>query len=100
MTDIRKVEESPIHQGKDESIARPVEWAAIGTPTSPVVVIKNGDLVDTSTTNLSGAAAVVGTTVVTPLVTALVPGTIYRLECKVTISGNVYEAYCEIIGEE
>lgn len=96
----RKVKKSPVYQGEDESIAYIFDWALVGTPTSPTVVIKNADLIDTSATNLSGSASVVGNTVVTPLVTALTSGVMYRLECKVTISGNIYEAFCDIIAEE
>lgn len=101
MTSTRRVDESPIYQGEDESIAYIFEWAAVGTPTTPAVAIKERDtLTDKSATMLSGSASVVGTTVVTPLVTALAAGTVYRLECKTTISGNIYEAWCEIIAEE
>jgi hypothetical protein len=100
MTTSRKVDESPVYQGEDESIAYTFQWSAVGTPTSPTVVIKDNTLTDKSSTCLSGSASVVGTTVVTPLVTALTSGIRYRLECKVTISGNIYEAYCDIIAEE
>ena len=96
----RKAEESPIYQGEDESIAYVFNWAAIGTPTSPTVVIKDNNLVDLSTTLLSGSASISGNTIITPLVTGLTSGVMYRLECKVTISGSVYEAYCDIIAEE
>lgn len=96
----RKVEESPIYQGEDESIAYVFDWAAVGTPTSPTVVVKTAENIDVSTTCLSGAASVASDTVITPLVTALTSGNTYRLECKVTISGNIYEAYCDIIAEE
>lgn len=96
----REVTESPVHQGEDERIAYTFDWADIGTPTLPVVAIKDSSLNDVSTTCLSGAASIVADTVVTPLVIALTPGVRYRLECKVTIAGQVFEAYGEIIGEE
>ena len=96
----RKAEESPRYQGEDESLAYTFIWTAIGTPTSPIVVIKNAALTDMTATNLSGTASIVGDTIVTPLVTALVAGQSYRLECKVTIGGNTHEHWLEIIAEE
>ena len=100
MTTLRKVDKSPLYQGEDESIAYTFEWAAVGTPTNPAVALKDYNMNDKSATCLSGVASVVGTTVVTPLVKSLTAGVIYRLECKVTITGNIFEAYCLIHGED
>ena len=100
MTSTREVTESPKYQGEDEQLRYTFNWAAVGTPTSPSVVIKDNNLVDVSATCLSGSASVVGDTVVTPIVLSLTAGVRYRLECKVTISSNIYESWCDIIAEE
>lgn len=100
MASPREVDESPVYQGEDESKAYTFNFANYGTPTSPTVIVKDYNLVDVSATCLSGSASIVGDTVVTPLVTALTAGIIYRLECKVTISSNVRESFCMIIAEE
>lgn len=99
---VRSVVESPLAQGEDERIAYGFDWAEVGTPGGPAVVLKDMTAggVDVSATKLSGAASVDGDVVVTPKVIELEPGTKYRLECKVTIGGNVLEAYVEIFGEE
>ena len=97
---MREVDESPKYQGKDESLPYTFTWTAIGTPTSPVVVIKDEAHTDKTATLITGAAAVVGNTVVTGLVAGLTAGQSYRLECKVTISGAIYEAFLVIHGQE
>jgi hypothetical protein len=102
----REVEESPFLQGEDESIPHTFDWAlhdaivAGGTISAASVVIKNAALADKSSTNLSGSASIVGNTIITPLVTALVAGQSYRLECKATIGSGVYEAFRMIDCEE
>ena len=100
---IRRVVESPKVMGEDESISFIFKWGDIGTPGAPACAVKgwvNNAWVDYSSTCLSGSASVVGTTVVTPLVTGLTAGVQYRLECKATISGNIFERYLEINAEE
>jgi hypothetical protein len=100
MTSPREAVESPKFQGEDESLAYTFDWSAKGTPTAGTVVIKNAALADKSSTNLSGAASIIGATIVTPLVYALVAGQEYRLECSATIAGLVYESFTRIICEE
>lgn len=97
----REVKESPVYQGEDEEISYTFDFTTWGsTPTSPTVVLKGPGGVDLSSTHLSGTASVDGNVVTTPKVIDLVRDRKYRLECKVTISGNIEEAFCEIIGEE
>lgn len=100
MTQPRDVTESPVNQGIDEEIAYRFDWSAVGTPTSPSVKLYDEDYTDVSSTKLSGSPGVVGDVVTTPVVKSLAAGTRYRLECKVTISGNVLEAFCVIVGEK
>ena len=96
----REVTGSPVYQGEDESITYTFDWSAVGTPTSPVVALKDPQGRDKSSVNLGGSASVVGDAVITPLVTGLIKENVYRLECQVTKDGQVYEAYCRIIAEE
>ena len=100
MTQPREVEESPKYQGKNESKPYTFLWASVGTPTSPAVVIQDAALTDKTATLITGACSVVGNTVVTGLVHDLIAGQSYRLECKVTISGAIYEAFLVIHGQE
>lgn len=96
----REFQESPIYQGEDEQIAYVLDttpWG--GSPSSPSVVLKDGDT-DVSSVNLSGSPSVSDDDITTPAVISLTAGRRYRLEIKFTISGNVFEAYGDIIGEE
>jgi hypothetical protein len=101
MTSSREVTGSPKYQGVDESKAYTFDWSAIGTPgVGATVAIKNDALIDKTTACITGAATIVGNTVVTGLVHGLTAGQSYRLECKVTISGAIYEAFLVIHGQE
>lgn len=105
MSSPRLVDGSPKWQGEDERVSYAFKWSALGIPTSPVVVIKNSDMVDVSSTCLSGSPYVVGGYVVTPLVIALTAGKTYYLECQATLTGGIFgsntlEAYLVIIAEE
>lgn len=100
MTSKRHVRQSPLYQGEDEKVAYGFEWAAIGTPTSPTVVLKDVAAgTDVSATNLLGSASISGTIVTTPQVIGLTAGKKYRLECKVTIDSNILERYVDIFAE-
>ena len=99
MTTRRHVRQNPIYQGEDEQISYNFDWTNIGTPASATVVLKDANGTNVSGTNLSGSASIAGAVVSTPLVISLTAGTKYRLECKVTISGNVFERYVDIYAE-
>ncbi len=96
----RKVDESPVYQGEDEEIAYTFDFTEWGTPTSPTVVLKGPEGTDISSTHLTGSNTISGDVVTTKKVIDVVRDRKYRLECRVTISGNLMEAYCEILGEE
>ena len=98
----RQVKESPITQGEDEQIAYTLTTTPWGsTPSSVSVVIKTvPGLTDTSATNLTGSASVASDVITTPVIKSLVAGQQYRLEIKFTSSGNVFEAWAIINGEE
>lgn len=99
----REVVEGRLQQGEDEQIAYTITTTPWGSsPSSPVVklyAVTRGERTDVSATKLSGSATVNGDVVMTPLVLGLSAGTLYRLEVKFTISGNVFECYVEIQGE-
>ena len=87
-------------QGEDEEIAYSVDTTIWGGYTSDVAVTLldgNGD--DVSGTHLSGAAAVVGNVITTPLVVALGVDIRYTLQILWVCGANTFEAYCYIIGE-
>lgn len=97
-----RIQESPIYQGEDESVAGyyvvTTPWG--GSPSSPVVKIYNSDGTDVSSTNLTGSASVSGDNVVLPTVHSLTNGAAYRLEIKFTISGSVVETWADLIGRK
>ena len=97
---VRRIEQSPIYQGEDEEIYYTVDTSTWGgSPSSVSVVVKqNGD--DVSETLLTGSASVNGDVITLPKIADLVDGTHYRLEVKFTSSGNIIEAWAELIGQE
>ena len=101
MTDnLREIIESPLYQGKDESIRYSLTttpWG--GTPSSPAVSIYDQTGTDVSATNLSGTCNYSGDVIVTPFVTLLEAGKRYRIEIKFTSGGNTFEAYGYVRGE-
>lgn len=101
---IRRVRESDISQGEDEKIAYQLTTTPWGSNPSDVSVKlysldDYGVKTDVSSTKLVGGISVSGDVITTPSVTGLVAGTRYRMEIKFTIAGNVFEAWCGIVGE-
>lgn len=97
----REVKESPLVQGADESLAYSLTTTPWGSsPSSVSVKIYNLTTgADLSATNLSGSASAAGDVITTPLVTALVAGTSYKLEIKFTCGSSVFEVFAKIHGE-
>ncbi len=95
----REVEEGEQNQGVDESIAYTIDVTAWGnSPTSTSAVVK--DITDsssitdvTSTIMPSGSTSVSDNIITLPAATAMTAGKGYRIEVKMTLSGNVQEAY-------
>ena len=98
---IRQINESPIQQGEDEEIAYRLDttpWG--GGPTNPVVVLKLYPVgTDVSLIHFTGAASVAADYVVTPQISDLDDGVVYRLEIMFDSAGNTYEAFAFIQGE-
>ena len=102
MSFTREVREGRMPQGVDEQIAYRITTTPWGTsPSSPAVVAKDRSAADSdvSATVLSGSPSVAGDVVTTPLVRSLTEGHLYRIEVRFTCSGNVFEAWFEVMGE-
>lgn len=102
---IRKIKESPLHQGEDEQVAYNLTvtpWGSSPSSVSVKLFLYNkvsGKLTDVSATCLSGSASTVGDVITTPVVQHLAAGQMYRLEIQFTVSGNVMEAWGDVVGE-
>ena len=99
---IRETKESPVAQGVDERIAYTLTTTPWGSsPGTLSCALKTlPGLVDVSAAKLSGSTTASGDVITSPVIFGLVSGQQYRLEFKFTISGNVFEAYVIINGEE
>lgn len=85
-------------QGRNEQIAYSFDFSDDGTPSNPAVALYlNGE--DVSAACMPGVPVISGMHVITPAVMSLTPGKQYRLECRATISGNVFEPYLLINAE-
>lgn len=98
----REFEESPWYQGEDEIMAYTFDTTPSGstTPASPSTVIYNSAGTDTSSTNLTGSDAVSTTNITTETVTSLTAGERYKLHVSWTDSGETYEVFGYIFGQE
>ena len=104
----RKIAESPIYIGKNETIPYTVDFAgfvptAVTTLTTPVVtlhdVTRGEPGTDVSSTKLSGSPSFASLVLTLPSITALQDGNRYILRCKGSGGGGVYELWGEVRGE-
>ncbi len=104
VNDERQVKGGRRRMGRNEQIAWQVVTSAWGSsPESPACRlwdVTDNDWTDVSADCLAGSASTDGDMVTTPYVVGLTPGHLYRLEVQFTCSGNVFEAYLEIQGEQ
>jgi hypothetical protein len=98
----REIQESPLYQGVDEEIKYKLKTTPWGSsPSSPSVVIKKlPSNEDVSSTCLNGSPSVSGDVITLPTVKSLSASTLYRLEVKFSVGGNVMEAWIKIVGQE
>lgn len=100
----REVKESPLYQGVDEEIAYTLTTTPWGSSPSSVAVkiydVTNNAYTDSSTDLLSGSASATGDVITLPIISGLTAEHKYRVEVKFTCSGNVFEAYAVINGEQ
>ena len=97
----RKIKESPIYQGVDEQIAYLLTTTPWGSsPTSPILTLKDKDGADVTATYTTGSTTVSGDVVTTKIIQNLTAGLKLRMEIKFTISGNVFEAWADLYGQQ
>jgi len=101
----REIVESPATQGVDEEIAYTLTTTPWGSsPTSPVITawdVTDGGRTDVMSTIFpSGSPSVSGDVITLQTCKDMVANTKYRIEIKFTCSGNIFETYCFIYGEE
>jgi hypothetical protein len=105
MTAKREIKEGQQPQGVDESIIYTLTTTPWGSSPGTISVkvysiASSGARTDvTSTVMPTGSASAVGDVITLPAMTALTAGTLYRVEVKFTCSGNVFEAYAYVKGE-
>ena len=99
---LREVKESPLPQGVDERIAYTLTTTPWGSsPGTLSTALKTlPGLIDVSAAKLTGSTTASGDVITSPVVFGLVSGQQYRLEFKFTCSGNVFEAFLILQGEE
>jgi len=103
MSNIREIKEGLQYQGADETIVYTLTttpWGSTPSSTAAKIYEVDGDtLTDKTTTQMTGATSVTGDIITLPAITALVAGTLYRVEIVFTCSGNVFEAFAELQAE-
>lgn len=99
---LRQFHESGLSQGTDEQIPYYYDAPSGSAPANPVVTVLDmttGVPVDVTVAKTSGVASIVGLRITTPLIIALVPAHLYRLELRFTTLGATLEYWCNIAGE-
>ena len=101
----RQVLEGPLKQGVDEIIAytiTPTPWGA--APTAVVVGVDDrttGAAADAAATVMpTNAPTVLGDVITLSPLKLLTAAHLYRVEVRFTISGNVFELYFDVLGED
>lgn len=100
-TNDRRIAESPLYQGEDEEVIyniRATPWGS--SPTNISVVVKDSGGSDVTSTVTTGSASVVGDVITLPKIHSLTDGEDYRVEVKFTVSGNVFEAWTALTGQQ
>lgn len=98
MSNIREVIESPLLQGKDESIAYTITttpWGSTPASLSMVVYdITDGVETDVTSTTTTGSISAASDVITTKRIQSLTSGHDYRVEVRFTDSGsNTWEPY-------
>jgi hypothetical protein len=106
MTASREIKEGLQYQGVDEIIVYTLTTTPWGSSPGTLSVqvysiASSGARTDvTATVMPSGSPSAVGDVISLPALKLLTAGVLYRVEVKFTCSGNVFEAYAYIMGEE
>jgi len=98
----RKIIESPIYQGADETITYTLTTTPWGSsPTAPVLTVKNDAGADvTSTVAPSGSTTATGDVITLKPISGLTAGTRYRMEIRFTLGVSVFETFADLIAQE
>lgn len=102
MNSDREVIEGKQYQGVDEIIAYTLNVAAVGVPSSPVVVVKDvtaGSVV-TSAVMPVNVPSVDGAVITLSPLKFLTAGHLYRVEVKYVIEANTLESYFYVQAQE
>jgi len=98
----RHVKENQLLQGADEELAYSLTttpWGSSPGTVSFVVKDMTAGGTDVTATVAPGTASVSGDIITLPKIKALTAGKLYRVEVKFTCSGNIFEAFFEIVAE-
>ena len=99
----REITEGRQSQGSDETIVYTLTttpWGSSPGTTSAKIYEVDGDTyTDKTSTLMSGSASATNDVITLPAISGLTAGQLYRVEVLFTCSGNVFEAYAEIMGE-
>ena len=90
------VDQTPKYMAIGEAMSFTMDFADVGTPTSPTVTAYNAAGTDVSSTMLSGSASVSGTIVTLKKFTPSSVQT-YRLTVSVTVSGNTVIGALDVV---
>src|SRR3990170_2776278 len=90
------VDQTPKYMAIGEAMSFTMDFADVGTPTSPTVTAYNAAGTDVSSTMLSGSASVSGTIVTLKKFTPSSVQT-YRLTLSVTVSGNTVIGALDVV---
>lgn len=97
---VREVVEGIQYQGEDEIISYTLDMAAVGTPSSPTVVVKDGNGTPVTATVMPVNSPTVNGTVITLSPLKLLTSSItYRVEVKCTVGGNTVEHFFRVKGQ-
>lgn len=110
MAEPREIKEGLQRQGEDEQIAYRLDTtnysadtSSPGTPSSVSAKIYSDNLdgtyTDVTSTKMSGSASVSTVYITLPSVISLTAGTLYRVEVKFTLEGNIREVFAQIQAE-
>lgn len=104
----RKIKESPLYIGKNETIPYTLNFAgyvpttvtALTSPTVTLYDVTNGEPgTDVSGTKLTGSASFTDLLMTLKLITGLAPDRKYLLRCQGQGGGGTYELWAEVYGE-
>ena len=99
----REITEGRQTQGEDETVVYTLTttpWGSSpGSESAKIYEVDGDTYTDKTTTNMTGSASEADDVITLPAIHTLTAGQLYRVEVKFTCSGNIFEAFAEIMGE-